>query len=242
MISLALMLWQASLERSLARRGKSTRSSLELFHLRPERDLSCVDLLRESSAYSAAAPFGGGPSAGDVASRRRRDLGACAAGGDDAPGTARWAWRRRPDGADHLPRRCACVPAAQGQSRGSGGVAERGGAGRAAARDKHGRVGEPATATAAQAHAVSTHPSTPAVHSSRPATVTHTPHVAAAHDAAASAGGAAGIARGERRGRAGGAAQRIGAVHCAPCGPRCTHAGWRPVRWPQRARRLRSIG
>ena len=44
--------WQASLERSLARRGKPTRSSLELFHLRPERDLSCVDILRESTAFS----------------------------------------------------------------------------------------------------------------------------------------------------------------------------------------------
>ena len=45
-------LWQASLERSLARRGRPTRSSLELFHLRPERDLSCVDILRESAAFS----------------------------------------------------------------------------------------------------------------------------------------------------------------------------------------------
>ena len=44
--------WQASLERSLARRGKATRSSLELFHLQPERDLSCGDLLRESAMYS----------------------------------------------------------------------------------------------------------------------------------------------------------------------------------------------
>ena len=45
-------LWQASLERSLARRGKASRSSLELFHLQPARDLSCVDLLRESAMYS----------------------------------------------------------------------------------------------------------------------------------------------------------------------------------------------
>ncbi len=45
-------LWQASLERSLARRGRPTRSSLELFHLQPERDLSCADLLRESAMYS----------------------------------------------------------------------------------------------------------------------------------------------------------------------------------------------
>ena len=45
-------LWQESLERSLARRGRPTRSSLELFHLRAERDLSRPDLLRESLMYS----------------------------------------------------------------------------------------------------------------------------------------------------------------------------------------------
>ena len=45
-------LWQASLERSLARRGRPTRSSLELFHLQPERDLSRIELLRESTVYS----------------------------------------------------------------------------------------------------------------------------------------------------------------------------------------------
>jgi hypothetical protein len=45
-------LWQESLERSLARRGRPTRSSLELSHLRPQRDLSRSDLLRESLAYS----------------------------------------------------------------------------------------------------------------------------------------------------------------------------------------------
>ncbi len=45
-------LWQESLERSLARRGRPTRSSLELSHLRAERDLSRPDLLRESLMYS----------------------------------------------------------------------------------------------------------------------------------------------------------------------------------------------
>ncbi|MBV9802566.1 MAG: hypothetical protein JO130_05225 [Solirubrobacterales bacterium] len=45
-------LWQESLERSLARRGRPTRSSLELSHLRAERDLSRPDLLRESLTYS----------------------------------------------------------------------------------------------------------------------------------------------------------------------------------------------
>ncbi|MBV8734330.1 MAG: hypothetical protein JO120_06080, partial [Solirubrobacterales bacterium] len=41
-------LWQESLERSLARRGRPTRSSPALFQLRPERDLSRSDLVRES--------------------------------------------------------------------------------------------------------------------------------------------------------------------------------------------------
>ena len=45
-------LWQESLERSLARRGRPTRSSAELFHLRAERDLSRPELLRESLMYS----------------------------------------------------------------------------------------------------------------------------------------------------------------------------------------------
>jgi hypothetical protein len=45
-------LWQESLERSLARRGRPTRSSTELFHLRAERDLSRPELLRESLMYS----------------------------------------------------------------------------------------------------------------------------------------------------------------------------------------------
>ena len=45
-------LWQDSLERSLARRGRPTRSSLELSHLRAERDLSRPELVRESLMYS----------------------------------------------------------------------------------------------------------------------------------------------------------------------------------------------
>jgi hypothetical protein len=45
-------LWQQSLERSLARRGRPTRSSTQLFHLRAERDLSRPELLRESLMYS----------------------------------------------------------------------------------------------------------------------------------------------------------------------------------------------
>lgn len=45
-------LWQQSLERSLARRGKSTRGSLELYRLRPERDLVYGDFIHESATYS----------------------------------------------------------------------------------------------------------------------------------------------------------------------------------------------
>ncbi len=44
-------LWQESLERSLARRGKLPRCSVEMGLLRPARDLSRGDALRESAAY-----------------------------------------------------------------------------------------------------------------------------------------------------------------------------------------------
>jgi peptidoglycan hydrolase-like protein with peptidoglycan-binding domain len=45
-------LWQESLERSLARRGRPKRSSVELFKLHPERDLTLDDVLHESELYS----------------------------------------------------------------------------------------------------------------------------------------------------------------------------------------------
>jgi len=44
-------LWALSLERSLARRGRPRRASVELYRLKPERDLSSPRPLRESSAY-----------------------------------------------------------------------------------------------------------------------------------------------------------------------------------------------
>jgi peptidoglycan hydrolase-like protein with peptidoglycan-binding domain len=44
--------WQESLERSLARRGRPRRSSVELFKLQPERDLTLEEVLRESTQYS----------------------------------------------------------------------------------------------------------------------------------------------------------------------------------------------
>jgi len=43
--------WAESLERSLARRGRPRRASVELYRLKPERDLSSPRPLRESSAY-----------------------------------------------------------------------------------------------------------------------------------------------------------------------------------------------
>jgi hypothetical protein len=46
-------LWQRSLERSLARRGKSPRCSMELQRLAGARDLSRAEPLRESATYSA---------------------------------------------------------------------------------------------------------------------------------------------------------------------------------------------
>jgi peptidoglycan hydrolase-like protein with peptidoglycan-binding domain len=45
-------LWQESLERSLARRGRPKRASVELIHLRGERDLLHQDVLPESAQYS----------------------------------------------------------------------------------------------------------------------------------------------------------------------------------------------
>jgi peptidoglycan hydrolase-like protein with peptidoglycan-binding domain len=44
-------LWAKSLEQSLARRGRPRRASVELYRLKPERDLSSPRPLRESSAY-----------------------------------------------------------------------------------------------------------------------------------------------------------------------------------------------
>ena len=44
-------LWAKSLEQSLARRGRPRRASVELYRLKPERDLSSARPLRESSAY-----------------------------------------------------------------------------------------------------------------------------------------------------------------------------------------------
>ncbi len=198
--------WQASLERSLARRGKSTRSSLELFHLRPERDLSCVDIVRESTAFSemrrsAAArrpamslPGAGGISA--LALLAAATLPGLIGGRGGSARAARITYRANA-GASRLPkttaRRVAAAPSATAKAATVPGTTT------AAV------TGAPATGTfasgvlAAAAHssppaAHSSPPAVrstrPAVHSTRPATVTHTAHIAAAHDAAVSAGGA----------------------------------------------------
>ncbi len=61
-------LWEESLRRSLERRGKPRRSSVELHRLRPARDLTLGDVLERSAGYSelrrraAARPAMPGPS------------------------------------------------------------------------------------------------------------------------------------------------------------------------------------
>ena len=179
-------LWQASLERSLARRGKSTRSSLELFHLRPERDLSCIDILRESTAFSemrrsAAArrpamslPGAGGISA--LALLAATTLPGLIGGRGGGARTARITYRA--DAHSSRPPEGAPAPSV------------------AAKPSPLPQTSMVAPATAAPAHAVTAHPSAPAVHSSRPATVTHTPHIAAAHDATASVASVSHVASG----------------------------------------------
>ncbi len=44
--------WEESLKRSLERRGRPRRSSVELHRLRPERDLTLGDVLQRSTSYS----------------------------------------------------------------------------------------------------------------------------------------------------------------------------------------------
>ncbi len=44
--------WEESLKRSLERRGRPRRSSVELYRLRPERDLTLGDVLERSASYS----------------------------------------------------------------------------------------------------------------------------------------------------------------------------------------------
>jgi hypothetical protein len=172
--------WQASLERSLARRGKSTRSSLELFNLRPERDLSCVDILRESASFSqmrrsavARRPAMSLPGAGGISALAllaATTLPGLLGGRGGGARTPRITYRADAHASRLLKGSlAAAVPTKAATLPGTATVAA---------------VSQTATAAAASAP-----PSRPAVHSSRPATVTHTPRIAVAHDAAA--GGAA---------------------------------------------------
>lgn len=188
-------LWQASLERSLARRGKATRSSLELFHLQPERDLSCGDLLRESAMYSqlrrsAAArrpamtlPGAGGISA--LALLAAATLPGLLGGRGTSARTARITYKADEHGAGSPKTKVAEAPGAVPA------IAAR-----------------PATTTLAAAgattvptYAADPHPALPAVHASRPApahrahatiATAHvagsTAHIAAAGDATGGAG------------------------------------------------------
>ena len=191
--------WQASLERSLARRGKSTRSSLELFHLRPERDLSCVDVLRESTAFSemrrsAAArrpamslPGAGGISA--LALLAAATLPGLIGGRGGSARAARITYRANAD-ASRLPkttaRRVAAAPSAAAKAATVPGTTTAAVAGASAT----GTSASGVLAAATHSSPPAVHSTRPAVHSTRPATVTHTAHIAAAHDAAVSAGGA----------------------------------------------------
>ncbi|HTT31124.1 MAG TPA: hypothetical protein VMG37_22100 [Solirubrobacteraceae bacterium] len=194
-------LWQASLERSLARRGKTARGSLELFHLRPERDLSCVDILHESSAFSqmrrsavARRPAMSLPGAGGISALAllaATTLPGLLGGRGGGARTTRITYRADAH-ASGLPTDTAdgtaASPSVPAPSMPLSGTSTAASASTVAAARTVAAAGQ--TASGVRAHAVSTHASTPAVHSSRPATVTHTPHIAAAHDAAVSAGGA----------------------------------------------------
>ena len=197
--------WQASLERSLARRGKATRSSLELFHLQPERDLGRGDLLRESAMYSqlrrsAASrrptmmtlPSAGGISA--LALLAATTLPGLLGGRGSSVRTARITYKADDHGAGSPKTKIAEASVAAPAS-----------------------AARPATATLAAAgattvptYATEPHPALAAVHASRPApaapahatvTTVHaaasTAHIAAAGDGTGGAGsGAASVSGG----------------------------------------------
>jgi hypothetical protein len=198
-------LWQASLERSLARRGKAARSSLELFHLQPERDLSCGDLLRESAMYSqlrrsAAArrptmtlPGAGGISA--LALIAATTLPGLLGGRSASVRTSRITYRADEHGAAPPKTKVAAA---------TGTVAS------ATARVATAPVRTDASATTVAAYATEPHPAMPAIHASRPAparpahatvasahAASWTAHIAAASDGTGGAGsGAASVSGG----------------------------------------------
>jgi len=182
-------LWQASLERSLARRGRPTRSSLELFHLQPERDLSRAELLRESAMYSQlrrsaatrrpsmALPGAGGISA--LALLAATTLPSLLSGRGGSVRTTRVTYRA--DEHDARPSN-ATVSAANATA-----------AARPAALPGT-ATGTVTSAAAVPAHAVKPRPSLPPAHAARAPAAHHAhPAIRAAHIAAAGdvTGGAA---------------------------------------------------
>jgi hypothetical protein len=221
-------LWQASLERSLARRGKATRSSLELFHLQPERDLSRGDLLRESAMYSqlrrsAAArrpamtlPGAGGISA--LALLAATTLPGLLGGRGTSVRTARITYKAGEHGAGSPKTK----------------LAEASGAAPAIAARPATTALAAAGATTVPAYAADPHPALPAVHASRPApahpghataTTAHpavsTAHIAAAGDATGGAGSGAssvsgGAAPAAVHSVAAASGQATSAVHSTP--------------------------
>ena len=204
-------LWQASLERSLARRGKPTRSSLELFHLQPERDLSRVELLRESMMYSQlrrsavsrrpsmALPGAGGISA--LALLAATTLPGLLSGRTGSARTARITYRADEHGAQPPRTRVASTATASAETAGAAtasavartatlpGIVTRADAG----------------AASATAHTAEPGAGAPAVHASRPAPA-HPSHAAIATAHIAAAAGVTGGASTEASTASGGAA------------------------------------
>ena len=225
-------LWQASLERSLARRGRPTRSSLELFHLQPERDLSRVDVLRESAMYSQlrrsaasrrpsmALPSAGGISA--LALLAATTLPALLGGRGGSVRTARVTYKADEHGA-RLSK--ATVAAATASA-----------AAKAATVPATATRGSVSAATV-PAYAAEPRPALPPVHASRPAPVqpSHaavtTAHIAAAGDAT---GGAASGASSVSGGAAPAAEHSVAAANTQSGARRC-------IRRPLFIRRRRSI-
>jgi len=192
-------LWQRSLERSLARRGRPTRSSLELFHLQPERDLSRSDLLRESLQYSqlrrsaaARRPVMSLPSAGGLSALAllaATTVPGLLSGRGPRTGGERVAFR-----ADASQTRPADAVIASSSVKSSAVATSPGLGGGAGTLNEasHAAVHTP-TAAAASAATASTSTSTA---SSPPTTSLHSPqkHLALAHDATASGGASGGAA------------------------------------------------
>ena len=207
-------LWQASLERSLARRGKPTRSSLELFHLQPERDLSRVELLRESMMYSQlrrsavsrrpsmALPGAGGISA--LALLAATTLPGLLSGRTGSARTARITYRADEPGAQPPRTRVASTATAATASAETAGAATASAVARTATLPGIVTRAD-AGAASATAHTAEPGAGAPAVHASRPAPA-HPSHAAIATAHIAAAAGVTGGASTEASTASGGAA------------------------------------